>query len=258
MHYLHRGVYAVGHRALTVDGRWMAAVLAGGPSAVLSHRSAGELWGLVPRSGTIPEITRPTKFRQRPKLRPHHAVIPLDEIEVERGIPVTSASRTQFDLAGVLRRRQLERMLNEAEVRRLTSRLSLPQLLQRYPGRRGTAALRELLGSSEPGGITRNGFEESFVALIDAHGLPRPRLNATLALRGRFFEIDCLWEERRLAIELDSRMVHATERAFQSDRQRDRILLAEGWRTGRVTWLQLGDEPEAVVADLRRALGAYP
>jgi very-short-patch-repair endonuclease len=103
-------------------------------------------------------------------------------------------------------------------------------------------------------GSTRNDFEEAFVALIDVHGLPRPRLNADLALRGRFFEIDALWERERVALELDSRSVHSTPRNFESDRQRDRVLLAEGWRTMRVTWRQLQEEPEAIVADLRLAL----
>jgi len=80
-------------------------------------------------------------------------------------------------------------------------------------------------------------------------------MNAPLALRGRFFEIDALWEEQRVAVELDSRSVHGTKKNFESDRQRDRILLAEGWRTMRVTWRQLHEEPEEIVADLRSALG---
>ncbi|HMI80167.1 MAG TPA: DUF559 domain-containing protein [Solirubrobacterales bacterium] len=173
---------------------------------------------------------------------------------VEDGIPVTSPFRTVFDLAAVLDARGLERVFHEAEVREMRDRVSLPVLLERYPGRRGTQNLRALLGSPEPVGFTRNDFEEAFVALVDAHGLPRPRMNADLALRGRFFEIDALWERERVAVELDSRTVHATRKRFESDRQRDRILLAEGWRTMRVTWRQLQEEPEAIVADLRLAL----
>ncbi len=254
LHPLHRGVYAVGHRVLTVEGHWMAAVLAGGPGAVLSYRSAGQLWGLVPRSGAVSEITRSKACRARPGIRAHRMALRQDEIEVEAGIPVTSVARTQFDLAGVLPRRQMERVVNEAEVRGLTSRLSLPHLLERYPGRRGNRTLRQLLADGEPGGITRNEFEERFVAFLDAHALPRPRLNATISLRGRFFEADCLWVAQRLMVELDGRAVHGTERAFERDRQRDRILLAEGWRSTRITWRQLRDEPEAIAADLQRAL----
>ncbi|HEV7769218.1 MAG TPA: DUF559 domain-containing protein [Solirubrobacterales bacterium] len=144
--------------------------------------------------------------------------------------------------------------MNEAEVRQLTDRLSLLDLMERYSRRRGAANLRALLDAKAPGGITRNEFEERFVGLLDAQGLPRPRLNATLALRGRFFEVDCLWCEQRLVVELDGRAVHGTDQAFEDDRQRDRILLAEGWRFGRITWHQLRDEPAAVVADLRAAL----
>lgn len=105
-----------------------------------------------------------------------------------------------------------------------------------------------------PGGITRNDFEERFVAFLDANGLPRPRLNATLAIRGRFLEPDRLWAEQRLLLELDGREVHGTERAFESDRQRDRILLAEGWRSARATWRQLRNEPVAIATDLRPIL----
>jgi very-short-patch-repair endonuclease len=181
-----------------------------------------------------------------------------DEIEVEIGIPVSSAARTQFDLTAVLSRRQMERVMNEAKVRGLTSRLSLPHLLERYPGRRGNAMLRALLVDKEPGGITRNDFEERFVAFLDGHALPRPRFNATIALRGQFFEADCLWGSQRLMVELDSRAVHGTDRAFERDRKRDRILLAEGWRSTRITWRQLHDEPEAIAADLRLSLAAAP
>jgi hypothetical protein len=159
-----------------------------------------------------------------------------------------------LDLAGVLDQRQLERAWNELKIRGHTDRVPMAELLARHRGKRGTVALRALLGSAKPEGITRNDFEEAFVALLDAHCIPRPRLNAPLFLRGRFYEIDCLWEAQRFAIELDSREVHATPRAFEADRQRDRVLLAEGYRTGRVTWRQLRDEPNEIVADLRRSL----
>jgi len=168
---------------------------------------------------------------------------------------VTAPFRTIFDLAAVVGERELERVWHEAQVRELRAKVSLPMLLKRYPGRRGTRRLRALLASREPETITRNDFEEAFLVLIDAHALPRPRMNADLALRGRFFEIDCLWERERVALELDSRGIHGTPKKFESDRQRDRILVAEGWRTMRVTWRQLRDEPEAIVGDLRLALG---
>ena len=167
---------------------------------------------------------------------------------------MTSVFRTAVDLAGVLRTRELERVWNEVKLKGLTDRVPMDDLMARHRGKRGTSALRALLGSTKPEGITRNDFEEAFVALLDANGLPRPRLNATLFLRGRFYEVDCLWEDRRLVFELDGREVHGTDAAFESDRQRDRVLLAEGYRTGHITWRHLRDEPADVVSDLRRAL----
>lgn len=232
----------------------MAAVLAAGPRALLSHRSAGQLWGLVPRFTIEPEVTRPGHFRGNPGIRAHRSSVKSDERRMVEGIPVTSPFRTVFDLAAVLDKRELERALHEAEVRGLRDRVSLPMLLERYPGRRGTLNLRALLEADEPVGITRNDFEEAFLALVDAYGLTRPRMNAALSLRGRFFEIDALWERQRVAVELDSRGVHGTRKRFESDRQRDRILVAEGWRTMHVTWRQLQEEPDAIVTDLNLAL----
>ena len=175
---------------------------------------------------------------------------------MEDGIPVTSPFRTIFDLAAVLKMRELERAFHEAEAREMTDRVSLPMLLERHPGRRGVKNLRALLEAGEPIGITRNDFEEAFLALVDAHGVPRPRMNADFAVRGRFFEIDALWERERVAAELDSRSIHGTRKRFESDRQRDRILVAEGFRTMRITWQQLQEEPEAIAADLHLALAS--
>jgi len=234
----------------------MAAVLASGDGAVLSHRAAGQLWGMVPRSTSLPEVTRPRAFRSPATIVGHRALLAVDEIEAVEGIPVTSVSRTLFDLAGIQSRRQLERAFHEAEVRHRTSRVSVPDLMARHPGRRGAAKLRALLESKEPVGITRNELEELFVALLDEHRLPRPRLNGTLAIRGRLLEPDCMWTEQRLLVELDGGGVHRTDQAFESDRQRDRILLSEGWRSTRVTWRQLHGEPAEIAADLRELLRA--
>lgn len=253
---LHRGVYAVGHLAMTTESRWMAAVLACGPGAVLSHRPAGQLWRLLPRSPHLPEVMRPGHHRRRTGIVTHRSALPEDEVTVILGIPVTAVFRTLFDLAGVLSLRQLERALHEAEVRQLTAAVSLPALLGRYPRRPGSANLRALLKARAPVGVTQNEFEELFVAFLDAHELPRPQFNAMLALRGRFFKPDCLWREERLIVELDGRAAHRTSQAFESDRQRDRVLLAEGWRSMRVTWRQLHDEPTSVAADLRQLLRA--
>jgi len=234
----------------------LAAVLAAGPDAVLSHRSAGRLWELLPGPPSLPETTRPRSGSRRPGIVVHRAALPPDEVTEVDGIPVTSPFRTLFDLAAVVRKRQLERAMNEAEIRQLTDRLSLVDLLARYPGKRGSKVVRDLLASQEPAGITQSELEELFVAFLDTHGLPRPRFNATLPLRGRLLRPDCVWVDRRLIVELDGRAVHGTEQAFELDRRRDRELLAESWRSTRVTWLQLKDEPEAIAADLRGLLAA--
>ncbi|HWT90270.1 MAG TPA: hypothetical protein VN179_04065 [Solirubrobacterales bacterium] len=238
----------------------MAAVLASGQGAVLSHRSAARLWRVLSPAAEWIDVTCSARQIRREGIVAHRSRLREDEWLVEDGIPVTSSFRTIFDLAAVLDLRGLEHALHEAEVRGLTDRVSLPMLLERYPGRRGARNLRTVLASKQPVAITRNDFEEAFLALVDAHGLPRPRMNADLALRGRFFEIDALWERQRVALELDSRGVHGTPKRFESDRQRDRILVAEGWRTMRITWQQLQEKPGAIVEDMRLALGSalYP
>lgn len=254
---VHRGVYALGGARLVPRGRWMAAVFACGQGTVLSHRSAARLWGLSPYEPERVEVSRdaPGRTRRGAILLRQARLLP-DEVEEVDGIPVTCVSRTIFDLAAVVSEREVERAFHEAEVKRLTSRVSLPQLIDRHPRRRGIEAVRSILARRAPVGVTENDFEEAFVAFLDAHGLPRGKFNATLALRGRFFKPDCMWSMQRLIVELDGRAVHGTDRAFESDRERDRILLAEGWRSLRVTWRQLRDEPDAIAADLHGLLRA--
>ncbi len=234
----------------------MAAVLASGEAACISHRSAAHLWRLIsPGNGWI-EVTCPRGHRtKRSEIVAHEGLVAEDERTAVDGIPATSPFRTIFDLAAVAPGRVVERAFHEAEVRGLTDRVSLPLLLERYPGRRGTRNLRALLESPEPVGFTRNDFEETFLVLVDAYGLHRPRMNADLSVRGRFFQVDALWKEERVVVELDSRSVHGTKKRFESDRQRDRILVAEGYRIVHVTWRQLQKEPGAIVADLKAALG---
>jgi hypothetical protein len=252
---LYLGVYAVGHSMVSRDGRWMAAVLAGGRGAALSHRSAAQAHGLLWPSEHAVEIARPRSFRAQEGVRCHQVTLLPDEVGRIDAIPVTSPFRTAFDVAGLGDRRLVEQVLHEIAVRRITDVVSFEELLRRHPGKRGARLLREVRSSKAPVGVTRNEFEAAFVAFLDAYGLPRPRMNAALALRGRFFEIDALWRPQRLAAELDGREVHGTDDAFESDRERDRVLLAEGWRTTRITWRQLRDARAAVAADLRVLLG---
>ncbi len=169
------------------------------------------------------------------------------------GIPVTSAPRTIFDLAAVGTKGQVERALHEAEVLRRYDPLSVADLLRRYPRRPGSALLREVL-EQRGAGATINDFEEDFSALLERHGLPRPRFNADLVVGDRNLKPDCLWVDERLIVELDGREAHETAEAFEQDRERDRLLLLDGWRVMRVTWRQLREREAAVSADVRRAL----
>ncbi len=233
----------------------MAAVLACGRDAVLSHRAAGCLHGFLLPSLNRISVTCPRGRRARlDGIACHEANLAADEVTEIDGIPVTSVFRTLFDLAGDLKMRQFERAWKEVGVMRLTDRVPIAVLLDRHKGKRGSAAIRRLVTSTKPIPVTRNELEERFLFVLDAHALPLPRFNAPLHLRGQFFEPDCLWEQQRLIAELDGGEVHNTDHAFQSDRKRDRILLAEGYRTIRITWDQLRDEPAEVAGDVRAAL----
>jgi very-short-patch-repair endonuclease len=256
LHAIHRGVYAVGHRALKREGRWMAAVLAVGPGAVLSHRSAAALWGILGDSGRI-EVTAPTEHRRRAGLRIHHANLPSDEISVEDGIPLTTVARTLFDLAAVVPRYRVEKAINEAEYRRYTDRVPLAALIGRYPRHRGVRALREILADGRLGdGRTRSELEDRFTAFLRERKLPRPQVNVPVALGDLRIEADCLWPAERVIVECDGRAAHERSRTFESDRSRDRRLQVAGWRPVRVTWHQLDHEPDALEADLRSLLRA--
>lgn len=258
LHRLHRGVYAVGHSVVSREGRWIAAVLAGGPQAVLSHRSAAALWGLRETSSAWIEITTPSTSRSRGAIRRHRGKLPPDEIALCRQVPTTTVPRTLFDLAAVLSVDRLEAAMRKAEFLQLYNRLSLPDLLHRYPGHRGNAKLRSCL--EERGGtigFTRSELEERFLFFVDRAGLPRPQLNAQLQMEGRWIEVDCLWRDARLIVELDGRAAHGTLAAFEADRERDRRLQSAGWRVVRVTWRQLHDESTALARDLRAML-LYP
>jgi Protein of unknown function (DUF559) len=251
LHIVHRGVYAVGHARLTIQGRWMAAVLACGEGAVLSHRSAAMLWGIRRTERVLIEVTGPRTGRSRPGIERHRAELPADEVTVHNGIPTTTVPRTLLDLAAVLPTRQLTRAVNEAEVRRLWDPLSLSAVVGRHPGRRGVQAIRGVLVSGQ---VTRGELEKRFREFLTDAGVPLPETNAHIQVDGLWYEVDCLWRSERVIVELDGRATHDTHAAFESDRARDRILQAAGFRVIRITWRQLHESPAAVAADLRALL----
>lgn len=247
---VHRSVYSVGHRSLSPDGRWMAAVLAAGPEAVASHRCGAAVWRLLDWDRL--EVTVP-RARIVEGLLVHRFHLPADEVTRVRGIPVTTAARTLLDLAAVAPIQQVERAMSEAEYRRLTTVASVSRMAERYPRRRGIATVKAILRAFN-GGITRSELEGRFARFLRKAGLPLPRLNVNLVIEGRWLQADCAWHEQRLIVELDGHGAHWTAAAFERDRERDRVLAANGWRVVRVTWRQLHREPRSLAADLARIL----
>lgn len=246
---VHRGVYSVGHRLLTQHGRWMAAVLACGPGAVLSHRAAAALWGM--RRGGPVEVTVPRGRKSRERIGLHHADLPPDERTTHRGIPVTTVPRTLLDLSAVVQRHELRSAWRQTEQLRLTDALSVPDLMARYPRRPGMPNLRAVLAEVQAGlGTTRSELEDRFQTFLLDAGLSTPETNARI----ENLEVDCVWRSERLIVELDGRTTHGTGTAFEQDRARDRKLEAAGWRVIRVTWRQLHEERAAVEADMRKLL----
>src|SRR3954454_214440 len=247
LHRIHTGVYAVGHTVLGARGRWMAAVLACGPSAVLSHAAARALWdlrrsetGIV--DGTLPG---PGGRRPRPGVRIHRARSLDGLTDVKDGIPVTTPARTVVDLAATLDRRGIERLLDRAEELMLGDVLSFDAIARAHAGHRGAHRLLTTLHGHAPGStITRSDLEELFLALCRRAGLPRPRVNHPV----EGHEVDFLFADQRLLVETDSWRHHKFREAFEQDRRRDALHAAAGWRTLRFTWRLIEAELHTVAA----------
>jgi very-short-patch-repair endonuclease len=256
LHHLHDGVYAVGHRSIPKEGLWMAAVLSSGPDALLSHQTAAALWGLRGYSGGAIHVTVPRKSTSSKRIRRHFSYVPPDERTEKEGIPVTSVHRTIFDFAATASVDDVVAMIKEAEYLNLWDRLSLWDLLDRYPGKRGSRNLRFALKriTEEPPGRKRSKLEERFAPFLRRHHLPLPRFNDWIALGAKRYRADCHWPKRRLIVELDGWEGHSSRSAFQDDRARDRALKVAGYSVIHLTWAQLGCEPEAIAADLRALL----
>jgi hypothetical protein len=249
LHRVAQGVYAVGHRVGTREARLMEALLASGPEAALSHRAAAALWGL--RRSELREVTVPRDRRSAAGVVVHRCRLPPDEVTVRDGMAVTTVPRTVFDLAAVRRERDVRRALREAERQRLVDALSLADLVERHPGRRGVATIRSILADARLGlDVTRSELEERFLDFVAASGLPRPATN--IVVLG--YECDVVWREHGVIVELDGHASHGTREGFEADRERDRILAVAGWHVIRVTWRQLATDAAAVRADLQRLL----
>jgi very-short-patch-repair endonuclease len=256
---LHRSVYAVGHRRLSRKGHWMAAVLACGDGAVLSHYAAAALWSIrSEKPSSLIDVTLRTRAgrRRRRGLRIHRPRrLPADEISNHCGIPVTVPARTILDLASVIDTRALERTIDEADRLRLMSADDLFELLRRHLGHRGSRRLRGVLSRHRIGTtITRSELEERFLRLCRQRHLPQPEVNVPLL----DYVVDFLWVESKLVVEVDGRASHGTSRAFQADRDRDGRLAVAGYRVLRFTWWDVTRRPAVVADRIRRLLTATP
>ena len=246
---IHRGVYLVGPLETPLT-RAMAAVLAYGDGALLSHCPAAVLWVLRPSPANTLHVTvAGREVRSRDGIEAH-SVRHLHPHDATRhdGIPVTSPARTLLDLATELSPRDLARAADEARVHHLVTDDSLNEQFQRYPNHRGTAALSKAIQTGPQ--LTRSEAERRLLELIRNARLPEPRTNARV---GRH-EVDFLWPEHDLVVEVDGYAFHSTRAAFERDRRRDAELQAAGYRVIRFTWRQLVNEHEAVIATLAAAL----
>ena len=234
----------------------MGAVLASGPGAVLSHWSAAALWAIRPNSRERIDVTVPHRSRSSDLIRRHISQMPEDERTIEEGISVTSVPRTILDLAATEPTDVVESLLREQEHRRLWGRLSLPDLVERYPGKRGIRRVQAALArlEEEPEGRKRSPLEERFAPFLRRHRLPLPRFNDWIVFDGKRYQVDCHWPGTGQIVELDGWEGHKTRTAFREDRARDRRLRVAGYGVTRLTWNQLDDEPEEVAADLRTLL----
>jgi very-short-patch-repair endonuclease len=248
---VHRGVYAVGHRRPDLAHRWMAAVLACGRAAVLSHGSAAHLWSLRGSRG-VPEVTRASSGSTLRGIRVHQAELPAEEGTVENDIPVTSIERTLLDMAADLDSRQLEHALVAAD---RSGRLSWPRLdrVIAIGGRMGTARLRQVAGRVDPRARdTLSPLEVDFLALCRDAGLPAPHVN--VLIEGHL--VDFLWAAERVIVETDSYTYHGDRLAFERDHETTVALTAAGYEVLRTTNRMLSDDPLPFLDLVRRSLSA--
>jgi very-short-patch-repair endonuclease len=231
LHRIHRGVYAVGHRSLSDEGRWMATVLACGEGAVLSHTSAAELWGIRrrPHKPSASHVTVPStagKRRRRGIVLHRSSTLIARDCTRLQGIPVTTPARTLADLRPLLSPARLAAAVREAEFRGLADR----------------GALVTDRAHSE--------LEQRFLALCRRHRLPQPVVN----VRVDRYVVDFLWREQRLVAEVDGWESHSSRSAFEDDRARDARLSVLGYRVVRFTWRQVERDPREVSGTIRALL----
>jgi very-short-patch-repair endonuclease len=253
LHRVRRGVYQVGHSAAPPLAREIAALLAYGPGSVLSHRTAAVQWRILPPAdGPVSVTILGRDGGRRPGVRRHRVQsLGAVDLRLRDGVPLTAPARTLLDLAGEADDRDLGRAINEALVQRLVSTGDLRSVLERCERRPGSPILRRLVDKFEEPALTRSEAEVRMLELLRRSGLPSPETNVRV---GRY-EVDMLWRQDRLVVEIDGFAFHSTRAAFERDRRRDADLQTAGLRVMRVTWRQIVEEPEATLVRVARLLG---
>lgn len=253
---LHRGVYALGHAALRAEGRWLAAVLACGDDAVLSHRSAAALWGLRSTAAANIDVTAPRSRGSRDGISVHRSRrLTQSDVTVQMAIPVTSVPRTLLDLSVAVSLGDLESATATALRQRLTDTAELESALGRHRGHRGIGKLAATIAGDPK--VTRSQLERRFLALVRRARLPEPETNVWMSFgAGEEWQIDALWRDRRVTVELDSWRFHGDRRSFEADRARAATLTAAGYRHLQLTWRQVTGRGSEVARTLAALLGA--
>jgi very-short-patch-repair endonuclease len=248
LHRIHRGVYAVGHPVVGGRGRWMAAVLACGLDAALSHRSAAALRELRPTSRAAIDVTTPRRAGRGLAGIDAHASRTLTAADVGRvdNIRCTSVARTLLDLGDVVSLREVERAVDQAEVRGLFDLHAVNDVLARANGRRGASKLIQVLAIYQQPNITKSDVEEVLLEICRSAGLPAPLVNGYVGE----YQVDFHWPAYRLIVETDSVTWHGTARRTQADYRRDRVLQLRGWRVLRFSWLDVVRGQDEVLATL--------
>jgi very-short-patch-repair endonuclease len=257
LHPLHRGVYAVGHPSVALEGHFLAAVKACGPDAVLSHFSAAVLWGFLRSEDRHPEVTvLGTSPRSHPGVRAHRALV-LDRRDITRreGIPVTAPARTLLDLAAVLDYPRLRRAARQAQSLMRVNIAQLVEILGRMGARRGVRKLARVVTTGPA--PTRSELEDATLDLMLRGSLAHPDVNVALRISGRRVVPDFRWPEQRVVVEADGAAWHDNQLAREDDAERQALLEADGERVLRVTWDQVIARPGETLSRIRAA-GAPP
>jgi very-short-patch-repair endonuclease len=251
LHRVHRGSYSVGHPGLSRHGRCLAAVLACGRGALLSHESAAWLWGLRLQCPARPEVTMPARGHTRSGIWIHHSTI-LEEVDatVQEDVPTTSVPRSLLDLAARHQRRTVEGMLERADRLDVLDIDGIDSLLARCGSHPGSADLRRAADLYRGAVFTRARTERLFLALVRKARLPRPATNTYVAGH----EIDAYWARERFAVEIDGFETHGTRAAFERDPVRQEELKLAGIDSVRFTARRIERDPNEVAKRLRALL----